>query len=176
MIDDGEKKDGAFKSIQRYTYFSSPKGAWIKLYPGAMLLLANHTHSQAHGDPGIITGPTSGCRGEATNPSRAVGSRSLPPSAGAIWMHWLCQQRTPDWTLLLQQLLAVAEEQEVWEQAWWVEDIAWEEGPDQVQQDDWVQMETLVWEHMKLFQRGWSSHGMGSQVGQGGSCYVLPLH
>lgn len=58
-------------------------------------------------------------------------------------MHRLHQQYMKDWTLLLQWLLVVLKEQEEWdrvqeqvqevcEQAWREEDIAWAEAQDQV--------------------------------------------
>lgn len=41
-------------------------------------------------------------------------------------MHWLCQWHTLDRTILLQRLVAVAEEQEVQEEDWQVKDTAGE--------------------------------------------------
>lgn len=40
-----------------------------------------------------------------------------PPTGGALWLCELHQWHTMDQTTLLQQLVVVVEEQEVWEQA-----------------------------------------------------------
>ncbi|KYO48781.1 hypothetical protein Y1Q_0004146 [Alligator mississippiensis] len=80
-----------------------------------------------------MKGPTSGCGRQPTSQSKDVESGSPPPTAGATQMCWHHQQCTQDWTILLQWLVAVAEEQEVQDQAWdQVQDereLAWQDKP-----------------------------------------------
>ncbi|KYO19012.1 hypothetical protein Y1Q_0018963 [Alligator mississippiensis] len=56
--------------------------------------------------------------------------------------------------VILEWLVVVAEELEAWEQAWKLEDIAWEntqeEAGDRAQQECWVQMEALERECIDL--------------------------
>lgn len=84
----------------------------------------------------------------------ASSGMPLIPTARALWLHWLHQRHTIDWTLLLQQLVAVAEElvedaqacqdeDLAWEERWWAEDIARKEA-------FWAKLLAMEWEQIQV--------------------------